>query len=109
MNELWNHSDPTSPTYRQRLHTYLTNSLAQAQDGAQATEDLAHTEAAQLAQKARRTASYWSVHVQKGGVLYVPKARNIAAIRVEDELAKAKALVDKAAVTRRGQGWCISG
>ena len=94
-NELWNYSDPTSPTYRQRLHTYLTGSLAQAQTGAQVAEDLARTEAAQLARKTRRTASHRSV--QKGGVLYASEARNIAAVRVEDELAKAKALVEKTA------------
>ena len=35
--------------------------------------------------------------VQKGGVLYASEARKIAAVRVEDELAKAKALVEKAA------------
>ena len=29
-NELWDYPDPTSPTYRQRLHTYFTGSLAQA-------------------------------------------------------------------------------
>ena len=46
-NELWNYSDPTSPTHRQRLHTYLTGNLAQAQIVAQAVEDLAHTEAVQ--------------------------------------------------------------
>ena len=42
-------------------------------------------------------ASHWSV--QKCGVLYASEARNIAAVRVhaEDELAKAKALVEKAA------------
>ena len=94
-NELWNYSDPTSPTYRERLHTYFTGSLAQAQTGAQAVEELARTEAAQLARKARRTASHRPV--QKGGVLYASEARNIAAVRVEDELVKAKALVDKAA------------
>ena len=94
-NELWNYSDPTSPTYRQRLHTYLTGSLAQTQIAAQAVGDLAHTEAAQLARKARRTASHRSV--QKGGILYASEARNIAAVRVEDGLAKAKELVDKAA------------
>ena len=93
-DELWNYSDPTSPTYRQRLHTYLTGSLAQAQIAAQAVGDLAHTEAAQLARKARRTASHRSV--QKGDVLYASEARNMAAVRVEDELAKAKALVDRA-------------
>ena len=98
MNELWNHSDPTSPTYRQRLHTYLTGSLAQAQTGAQVAEDLARTEAAQLARKTRRTAS--DRFVQKGGVLYASEARNIAAVRVEDELAKTRALVDKAAKGR---------
>ena len=48
-NELWNYSDPMSPTYRERLHTYFTGSLAQAQTGAQAVEELARTEAAQLA------------------------------------------------------------
>ena len=94
-NEIWDYRDPTSPTYRQRLHTYFIGSLAQAQARAQATEDLAHTEAAQLARKALRTASHRSV--QKGGVLYASEARNMAAVRVEDELAKAKALVDRAA------------
>ena len=42
-NELWDYSDPISPTYTQRLHTYFTGSLAQAQAGAHAAEDLAHT------------------------------------------------------------------
>ena len=48
-----------------------------------------------LPRKTRRMASRRSV--QKGGVLYASEARKIAAVRVEDELAKAKALVEKAA------------
>ena len=48
-NELCDYRGPTSPTYRQRLHTYFIGSLTQAQAGAQAVEALAHTKAAQLA------------------------------------------------------------
>ena len=90
-------ADPASLTYRQRLHTYPMGSPAQAQIAAGAVEDLAHTEAVQPARTARRTASHRSV--QKGSVLYAPEERNIAAVRVEDELGKAKALVDRAVKT----------
>ena len=94
-NELWEYSDPTSPTFRKRLHTYLTGSIAQAQTGVQVAEDLERTEAAQLARKARQTASHRPA--QKGGQLYSSEARSISTVRVEDELVKAKALVDRAA------------
>ena len=47
-----------------------------------------------MARKTRRIASHRPV--QKGGVLCTSGAGNIAALRVEDELAKAKALVEKA-------------
>ena len=50
----------------------------QAQIGAQAVREFVHTEAAQLARKAQRTASHRSA--QKGGVLYASEARNIAAV-----------------------------
>ena len=49
---------------------------------------------AQLARKVRRTASHRSV--QNGSILYASEARNVAALRVRGELAKAEALVDKA-------------
>ena len=48
-----------------------------------------------MARKAQRTASHWSA--QKGGVLYASEERNIATVRVGDELVKAKALVGNAA------------
>ena len=67
-NELWEYSDPTSPTFRQSLHTYLTGSFTQAHTGAQLADDLARTEASQQARKAWRTASHRLV--QKGGRLY---------------------------------------
>ena len=84
---------PALPIGKDFTHTLQVHSLAQAQIPAQAVEDLAHIEAAQQARKARRTASHRSI--QKGGILYASEARNIAAVRVEDELAKAKALMDK--------------
>ena len=43
--------------------------------------------------------------VQKGGVLCASEARNIAAVRVEDELVKAKALVDKAEAKNQRKGF----
>ena len=57
-------------------------------------EDLKHTEAAEKARKARRTGSRRSL--QKGGVLLASEARNMVVKRQEDELAQAKAIVDKA-------------
>ena len=52
------------------------------------------TEAAQLARKTGRTAS--RMPAQKGGIFYSSEARNISTVSVEDDLAKIKALVDKA-------------
>ena len=57
-------------------------------------EELEHTEAAEKARKARRTASRRSL--QEGGVLYASEARNMAVQRQEDEVARAKAIVERA-------------
>ena len=57
-------------------------------------EDLEHTEAADKARKARRTASRRSL--QKGGVLFASEARNMAVQRQEDEVVWAKAIVERA-------------
>ena len=57
-------------------------------------EELEHTEAAEKARKARRTASRRSL--QKGGVLYASEARSMAVQRQEDEVARAKAIVERA-------------
>ena len=56
-------------------------------------EELEHTEAAEKARKARRTASRRSN--QKGGVLYASEARNMTVQRQEDEVARAKAIVER--------------
>ena len=52
------------------------------------------TEAAEKARKARRTAGRRSL--QKGGVLYASEARNMTVQRQEDEVARAKAIVERA-------------
>ncbi|KAF8251302.1 hypothetical protein K440DRAFT_658737 [Wilcoxina mikolae CBS 423.85] len=70
-------------------------SLTQAQSEAQAIEDLEHTEAAEKAQKTRRTGSWRSV--QKGGVLYASEARSMATKKVVNELLQAQLIVDRAA------------
>jgi hypothetical protein len=69
-------------------------SLAQAQVGAQAQEDLAHTEAAVKARNARQKGSRRSL--QKGGVLYASHAREMVTQKVVDEVAQAQAIVNRA-------------
>ena len=61
-------------------------------------EDLKHAEASEKAGKARRTGSRESL--QKGGIILAPEARNMVVKRQEDELAQAKAIVDKAEQTQ---------
>ena len=95
VDQLWaTASEECSPSFQERLHDFIAGSLTQVQAGARAIEDLKHTEAAKKARKARRTGSRRSL--QKGGVLLASEARNMAVKRQEDELAQAKAIVDKA-------------
>ena len=70
-------------------------SLTQAQDGAQAKEDYERTLSAETGRKARCTASRRTM--QKGGVLHASEARNMVAIKVEDEVERARGIVDRAA------------
>ena len=57
-------------------------------------EELEHMEVAEKARKARRTASRRSL--QKAGVLYASEARNMAVQKQGDEVAWAKAIVERA-------------
>ena len=57
-------------------------------------EELEHTEAAEKARKARRTASHRSL--QKGGILHASETRNMVVQRQEDEVARAKFIVERA-------------
>ena len=57
-------------------------------------EELERTEAAEKARKPWRTASRRSL--QKGGAPYASEARNNAAQRQEDEVARVKAVVESA-------------
>ena len=69
-------------------------------------EELEHTEAAEKARKARCTASRRSL--QKGGVLYASEARNMAVQRQEDEVARAKAIAERAERHRRRRNGKLS-
>ena len=70
-------------------------SLTHAQDGAQAKEDYERTLTAERERKARRTASRRSM--QKGGVLYSLEAKNMATVRVGDEVERTRGIVNRAA------------
>ena len=87
------------PYFPAETSQLIFGSLTQAQDGAQAIDDLRYTEAAQKARKARRAGSRRPLG--KGGVLLASEARNRVVKKQGDELARAKAIVDKAEQAKR--------
>jgi hypothetical protein len=88
-------------TYHTIPQETCKGSLAQANAGAQAQEDLLHTQAAELARATRQKRTRRSV--LKGGILYASEARSIVHQREEDEVEKADLALHRAqlAVERR--------
>lgn len=93
-DQLW-HSDVNSPTFKQRLHTFISGSLKLAQDAAQPREILEHTLTAEKGRKARHPASHRAV--QQEAVLCASEAGDMTTERAEDELERAKGVADRAA------------
>ena len=85
-DQLW-HSDVNSPTFKQRLHTFISGSLKLAQAAAQAREILGNTLTAERELKARHPEA----------VLCAPEAGDMATERAEGELERAKGIADRAA------------
>jgi hypothetical protein len=94
---------PTS--FIDNMNIYIKGSLAQANAGGQAQEDLLHTQAAELARATRQKRTRRSV--LKGGIFYSSEARSITHQREEDEVEKADLALHRAqlAVERRDIAW----
>jgi len=92
---------PLSPSSNRHLQQYLKGSLAIAQSGALALQDLENTKAAELARAARQKRSRRPL--QKGGVLYAYEAREMVKQKeqdsVEKELEKAQRALENAQKT----------
>ena len=96
----WLQAADLPPTFRRKLDAFIKGSLAQAQAGAQAWEDLQHTQAAEIARAARQKRSRQSV--QNGGVMYTDEARSMTRQREEEEakvaLNSAQGATDREAI-----------
>ena len=79
----WLQAADLPPAFRRKLDAFIEGSLAQAQAGAQAWEDLKHAKAAEIARAARQKRSRRPV--QSGGVMYTDEARNMTRRREEEE------------------------
>jgi hypothetical protein len=93
------HSNCNLPAYVALAHK------AKLQSGAQA-EDLRHTQAAEAARAARKKGS--NRVVQKGGAIYVDKARHSSKVRERSEVEKAELALKRAKAAERNRfvrGW----
>jgi hypothetical protein len=86
------HSNCNLPAYVALAHK------AKLQSGAQA-EDLRHTQAAEAARAARKKGS--NRVVQKGGAIYVDKARHSSKVRERSEVEKAELALKRAKAAER--------
>jgi hypothetical protein len=73
------------------MNMNLKGSLAQANTGARAQEDLFHTQAAELARQKRSRRP-----VLKAGILYASEVRSMVHQREEDEVEKADLALHRA-------------
>ena len=86
-----------SPTIQRRLKKFMHGSLVQAQLGAQAIEDLEHTQAAQKARAARQQGGRHTFQGRgHGGMLYMEEARDMVTDREQAEVNKAAAALKRA-------------
>ena len=74
----------------------MHGSLVQAQLGAQALEDLEHTQAAQKARAARQQGGRHTLQGGHGGMLYLEEARDVVTDRELVEVNKAAAALKRA-------------
>ena len=82
-----------SPTIQRKLGKFVRGSLAQVQLGAQALENLAHTQAAQKARAMRQQGGRHTLQGRgHGGVLYAHEARNMVVDREQAEANRAAAV-----------------
>jgi hypothetical protein len=79
---------------RERLHIMFGSRLIQANQAAQAYEDLSWTEAAAAGRRKRQKTN--NRYVQQGGVIYAKDARKIVRNREDKELREAAYKLDRA-------------
>ena len=82
--EYLQNTDPVSPTFKVNLDRFIKGSLAQAQMGVHASQQLEDTEVAQQARANRQRRS--RRQVQKGGVIYAHEARAVVRKKEEDSV-----------------------
>jgi hypothetical protein len=90
-----------SPSLGIQIGRFMKGAMAKLQSGAQAEEDLLHTQAAEAARAARKKGR--NRVVQKGGVIYVEKARHSIKVRERSDVEKAELALRRAQTAERNR------